>query len=89
MLDWDEMPEKEVYNSTKNYPFTFLIEDNVDYEIHYDITIFMDGTRHIEMVGEYVNILDDHGTMVESLNVIALPDKYRKEAEQLAEDLDL
>lgn len=88
MYEWDEEPEKDVYHSVKDYEFTFWINDNVDYNIHYDITIFMDGTRQIERVGEFMTLLDDEGNIVDSLEVMALPEKYRKDAERMAEEYD-
>jgi hypothetical protein len=79
--------EKELYHEVRDYPFNFLINDNVDYEVLMHIRIFTDGTRICEIEGETVNIFDDEGNIVDSIECY-LPEKYKKEALIMAEEYD-
>lgn len=87
MYEYDEEPEKELYHEVKQYPFNFLINEHVDYEVLMHIRIFMDGTRICEIEGQTVNIFNDEGDIVDSIECY-LPEKYKEEALKMAEEYE-
>ena len=80
--------DKEIYNSTKSYPFTFLVNECVDYQVLLDITRYMDGSRDVEVVGQHVCIFNEDGDIVDTLEC-SLPISFIEEALLNAEDVEL
>ena len=87
MYEWDEEPEKELYHEVEQYPFTFFINDHVDYQVLMHIRIFMDGTRTCEIEGQTVNVFNNEGDIEDSIECY-LPEKYKEEALKMAEEYE-
>ena len=91
ILHWSDLhndsEDKEIYEQFKSYPFTLWVNENVDYQMLFDITIYMDGSREIEVVGEHVVLFDDNADITETLDC-HLPEEQRNKLITMAEDYE-
>lgn len=92
LLDWSEMHcetnmnNKEV-RAKKTDTVNWFVDDNLDYEILIESTLYMDGSFDHEVLDQYIIHLDDEGNIQNSVPAV-LPEKYRREAiEQMEERL--
>jgi hypothetical protein len=90
LMEWQDLhndngiDEKEVY-SKKTDTVNWYIDDNTDYEILIESTLYMDGSFDHEILDQYIIHLDDNDNIQDSLPAI-LPRKYIDKAREAMEE---
>lgn len=83
----DEIDDSHI-RSVKTVPYTELVNEYVDYEVLLRIRYNYDGTRDVEIVDEFVKILDDSGKCIESITA-SMPKWVKDKAMEYGQDYEM